>query len=256
MFSTKINVILNSKITHKKTSRKALQPIVHKCQSRRMPRLIKTSTTKGSKKSLRESTAWDATIRNEGFSGGANGGRASLNSPYKRKATTRAMKNESTASTTHKRQNVHGGLSELAFKRQSRLERLELTNCWDPLERSDLLNARSMEDDSDDDMHSKRKKRSSANYSNKKQLFLADVLLQEGATSEFVRTQARPSMRPIPERICDVTGKVAKYCDPVTGLNVADRKAIALLKEQVPSWLKATAISPYWDAISSLKAED
>jgi hypothetical protein len=85
--------------------------------------------------------------------------------------------------------------------------------------------------------------------------FLADVLLKEGAT-DFVRAAAvrRPLGR-VRQAVCDATGKPAKYTDPVSGLQFADPKALAMLREQMPSWVKATAISPYWDAVRTLLEE-
>jgi len=185
--------------------------------------------------------AWDDTMREEVGVTNIPG-----LTPVKRH-TTRAMKDRMAA----KKKNVHGGVDELEFKRLARLERLELTNAWDPLEKA--IDVADDQDSSGDERKRRRvEKKSSAAL--KKQLFLSDVLMAEGA-NEFVKAQARKSTRPCPERVCDVTGKLGRYRDPLTGLWVHDRRSLALLNEQVPAWLKATALSPYWDAIKTVQSE-
>jgi len=185
--------------------------------------------------------AWDITMREE-----VGIVRKGAQKTVTKRLKTRSAKERSSS----KRQNVHGGVSELQFKRISRLERLELTNAWDPLERTD--------DQYHDDGGSsdeERRRRKVDRKSNKRQIFLADVLAAEG-NCDFIKATARKSKRPCPDRVCDVTGKVGRYCDPVTGLFVHDRKALLMLQEQVPGWLKAIAISPFWDTITSLQSED
>ena len=185
--------------------------------------------------------AWDNTMREEVGMTNIPG-----QTPVKRHKT-RAMIERHTA----KRQNVHGGVNELEFKRIARLERLELTNAWDPLERA--LDSNQDDQGSSGDERGKRRKSEKRTVA-KKQIFLADVLLAEGP-NDFVRAQARKSSRPCSERVCDVTGKLAHYRDPLTGLYVHDRRALMMLREQVPAWMKDTAISPYWDVIKTIVAD-
>ena len=184
--------------------------------------------------------AWDATMREEV-------GMNIPGQPLNKRRLTRSAKDRT---SSLKKQNVHGGVSDLEFKRRARLERLELTNAWDPIERS-LDQAYDDGGDSSGEESKKRRRTEKRNANSRKQIFLADVILSEGL-NDFVKAAARKSTRPALNRVCDVTGKVGRYQDPLTGLFFYDRKALAIMREQVPSWMKQTAISPYWDAIKNV----
>lgn len=186
--------------------------------------------------------AWDATMRNE------VGLQVIPGKTKAKRPVTRSTKERGTS----KRINVHGGTDEVWYKRMSRLERLELTNYTDPLEKA--LSGTGEDGDSSDDDKKKRRKDKRAQSLKPKQHFLADVLMSEGAC-EFVTMMASKSARPAPYKACDVSGKVARYEDPLTGLRLHSRRSQALLREQVPSWLKATAFSPYWDAVRTVSED-
>lgn len=223
-----------------------------------------------------QKAAWNATMREEV---GIVSKQAAFEEAKQRgRLITTRSSNKSASSTlpSAKRQNVHGGLSELQYKRQARLERLELTNAWDLLEKGGKSGEAVDEDYQSSDASAgasdggggeaneapkkKKMKRTSTVVVTKKrtstQLFLADVLLKDTNSQDFVNAAAR---KPVGKRtntmVCDVSGKPALYVDPVTGLRVADRRSLGMLREQVPAWLKATAISPYWDAVQTIKEE-
>jgi hypothetical protein len=83
---------------------------------------------------------------------------------------------------------------------------------------------------------------------------LAELLILHGTEQdyEWIDATVKPSIYPS-RKVCDATGKWAKYCDPATGLNYTDRRAYSLLCEQQPLWYKNTApVTPFHDAMEYL----
>uniref|UniRef100_A0A7S3NEZ1 Vps72/YL1 C-terminal domain-containing protein n=1 Tax=Aureoumbra lagunensis TaxID=44058 RepID=A0A7S3NEZ1_9STRA len=63
-----------------------------------------------------------------------------------------------------------------------------------------------------------------------------------------------PNLRRPYHKICYVTGRPAKYTDPVTGLHFADRHALNHLREHPPEWVRASAPSSFFhDTLQSIQ---
>ncbi|KAH9261690.1 hypothetical protein BASA81_000346 [Batrachochytrium salamandrivorans] len=221
-----------------------------------------------------QKAAWNATMREE--VGIVSKQQALEEAKAKGRPITTRSSNKGALKSSSSRQNVHGGISELYYKRLARLERLELTNSWDLVEKGGKQESTAAQDEDyssggeeeensgegrEEYRPAKKSKRqprptpaTSASHKKTSRLFLAEVLLKDGNSMEFVNAMARkPVGRSANAVVCEVTGRPGRYKDPVTGLWVADARALAMLREQVPGWLKHTAISPYWDAIQTLQ---
>lgn len=218
-----------------------------------------------------QKAAWNATMREEVGIVSKQQALEEAKAKGRPIATRSSNKGAAKSSSSSGRQNVHGGISELYYKRLARLERLELTNSWDLVEKGGKHEPAAQDEDYSSEggggeeeeggeyrpaKKPKRQPRAAPAASAKKssRLFLADVLLKDANSMEFVNAMARkPVGRSARAVVCEVTGRPGRYKDPVTGLWVADARALAMLREQVPGWLKHTAISPYWDAVQTLR---
>mmetsp|Transcript_7683 Transcript_7683/g.13494 ORF Transcript_7683/g.13494 Transcript_7683/m.13494 type:complete len:282 (+) Transcript_7683:31-876(+) len=65
---------------------------------------------------------------------------------------------------------------------------------------------------------------------------------------DYFSATAPKSRYPIP-RLCAVTGLIAPYRDPESNLLYADSRAYDKLKEQPPPWVRATANTPFHEAL-------
>jgi len=90
---------------------------------------------------------------------------------------------------------------------------------------------------------------------------LHDILLDENARKlsqakiiedvnapDYFNAAAPPSKYPA-MRLCSVSGVLAPYVDPESGLSYSSSIILSYLREQPPPWVKASTITPYHDAI-------
>jgi len=174
--------------------------------------MLSNSKGKGVRSNASARKAWDATMKKEVGVTRAPG------EVVQKKHTTRRIIRET---------RVAPRVDELEHKKRARLERLELTNAWDAVEPADGPNKRLL------------------------RVLLEDVEEQRQLGS-FVRAAACPSRYPPAMHVCAVTGKPARYKDAATHLRFADRRALAVLRENLPAWVKQTPASPYWDAVDEV----
>ena len=171
---------------------------------------------RGVKSSAVARRAWDATLKRE-----VGMVRAPGEAEAKRHTTRRILREARAGSGPR--------VDELEQRKRARLERLELTNAWDePLAEE-----------------------------TKGRMALAKLMLESAeeqrAMGSFVMAAARPSRYPGRMFVCAATGRAAKYKDPTSHLRFADRRALGLLKESLPPWVRQTPLTPYWDAVDEIQ---
>eukprot|EP00617_Octactis_speculum_P025149 CAMPEP_0185750270 /NCGR_PEP_ID=MMETSP1174-20130828/9035_1 /TAXON_ID=35687 /ORGANISM="Dictyocha speculum, Strain CCMP1381" /LENGTH=217 /DNA_ID=CAMNT_0028426759 /DNA_START=88 /DNA_END=741 /DNA_ORIENTATION=+ len=89
---------------------------------------------------------------------------------------------------------------------------------------------------------------------------LAQVLLEEHGTvpgnrlPPYISAEAGPSKRPS-RSLCAVTGAIAKYRDPSSGLPFAGLSQISVLKDTPPPWLQLSGNAPYFESIRMIRKE-
>ena len=175
--------------------------------------MLSNSKGKGVRSNASARKAWDATMKKEVGVARAPG------EVVQKKHTTRRIIRETRAAPR---------VDELDHKKRARLERLELTNAWDAVEPVDGPRRHALH------------------------RVVLDQAEEQRQPGSFVRAAARPSRYPPTVRACVVTGKPARYKDPATQLRFADRRALAVLRENLPAWVKQTPASPYWDAVDEV----
>jgi len=179
----------------------------------------------------------------------------------KKKKNTRLRK-----ARANRRWVAYSGLDGLERAIACRLEHLEMTNYDDD---------KAQNGDEDDDEYdldndrldgplkkkSKRTRRSTSKDKDRKlQRFtsLEQVLLQihanksEGRCPRYVSASTRPVRTP-DRHFCAVTGHVAKYKDPQSGLRYSSQRAFRVLKEHPPPWVNGTGNAMFMDAMKMIR---
>ncbi len=74
----------------------------------------------------------------------------------------------------------------------------------------------------------------------------------EGICPRYVAATTKPTRTP-DRHFCAVTGHVAKYKDPQSGLRYSSRKALRVLKEHPPPWVNGTGNAMFMDAMKMIR---
>ena len=74
----------------------------------------------------------------------------------------------------------------------------------------------------------------------------------EGICPRYVSATTKPTRTP-DRHFCAVTGHVAKYKDPQSGLRYSSRKALRVLKEHPPPWVNGTGNAMFMDAMKMIR---
>ena len=93
---------------------------------------------------------------------------------------------------------------------------------------------------------------------------LAELLLSELGTKKaydlqkgfrnYVNIRCAPSKYPSKLRLCEVALVDAKYRDARSGLRFSSLASRSILEENPPSWLKASVVTPFHDAMAHIAA--
>ena len=91
----------------------------------------------------------------------------------------------------------------------------------------------------------------------------ASVLLEEanredGVAREYLRAEGRLpiSQRVPPRKLCPVTGQLAIYTDPKSGISYANLQALEQIRERAPPWMTLGGTAAYQEAAKSIRGED
>jgi len=193
-------------------------------------------------------------------------------------AAKRETRQRRAAATRHRWVSAATSDAEVAELREAaRIDYLLETNYYEKEQQEDDDEYRVEEEDDDDAKRRPQKKQrapkptTTAQHKSAKDLArerrhrpknVAQILLDDFLGKEWDPNQpdwisalGGRSRYPAP-KTCVITGKEAKYTDPVTGCPYADAEAFAQLRENPPPWVKlANNGAPYFEAIQQIKAE-
>ena len=91
---------------------------------------------------------------------------------------------------------------------------------------------------------------------------LAAILLDDVSRSDaaklFLDSEARvsPSQQMPPRKFCPVTGLLAKYTEPKSGMGYSTMRALDQIRERPPPWLILTGAAAYFEATKSIRDQE